>query len=63
MTYEVAVSAGRPFAIEYAIFNECTFLWLQTKVDRLRADLPVSCVRNTAIARAPGSMFLESVMA
>lgn len=32
-------------------------------VDRLHADLPASCVRNTAIVRAAGGMFLESVMA
>ena len=32
-------------------------------VDRLHADLPASCVRNTAIVRAAGDMFLESVMA
>ena len=31
-------------------------------VDRLHADLPASCVRDTAIVRAAGSMFLESVM-
>lgn len=30
-------------------------------VDRLHADLPASCVRNTAIVRAAGDMFLESV--
>ena len=32
-------------------------------VGRLHADLPASCVRNTAIVRAAGDMFLESVMA
>ena len=30
-------------------------------VDRLHADLPASCVRDTAIVRAAGGMFLESV--
>lgn len=32
-------------------------------VDRLHADLPVSCVYNTAIVRAAGDLSLESVMA
>ena len=32
-------------------------------VDRLHADLPASCVRNTAIVRAAGGLLLESVMA
>lgn len=32
-------------------------------VDCLHADLPASCVRNAAIVRAAGGMFLESVMA
>lgn len=32
-------------------------------VDRLHVDLPASCVRNTAIVRAAGDMFPESVMA
>lgn len=29
--------------------------------DRLHADLPASCARDTAIVRAAGGMFLESV--
>ena len=32
-------------------------------VDRLHADLPASCARDTAIVRAAGGMFPESVMA
>lgn len=32
-------------------------------VDCLHADLLASCVRNAAIVRAAGGMFLESVMA
>ena len=45
------------------VASSLVFLSMRTvDVDRLHADLPASCVRNTAIVRTAGDMFLESVM-